>query len=364
MFPMLFLFFAPPAGEFLLPVMMDATANFTTHALTLSGVPVYREGLQFRIPSGYWSVVEACSGLRYLIASVVAGSLFAYLSYQSFKKRALFVVLSVLAPIVANWLRAYLIVMLGHFTDNRLAAGADHLVYGWVFFGLVMAALFAIGSRFQEPDARVPLEAVSHQALPARWPHAIAALVLAGVAPLVLSVLNARASDVMSARALPGLVSGWEMEASPVVWEPHWVGAHTVRSGTYRQNGERVSVVVAHYPQGVGRPTSSENVLVKSTDPEWTQIATSPVSMARVGEMSQTVIAGRQGRILAWAGLRVGGVLTERRALAALWLSLARLTGRAEDVAWVAYYTRDDAGAEARLKQFVSEAGLAVVGQP
>ena len=61
-FPLAFLYFAVPFGEFALPHLMEWTANFTILGLRLSGIPVYREGLNFVIPSGNWSVVEACSG--------------------------------------------------------------------------------------------------------------------------------------------------------------------------------------------------------------------------------------------------------------------------------------------------------------
>ena len=80
LFPLAYLFFAVPIGEFALPQMMEWTAEFTIVALRLTGIPVYREGLSFVIPSGNWSVVEACSGVRYLIASVVVGTLYAYLT--------------------------------------------------------------------------------------------------------------------------------------------------------------------------------------------------------------------------------------------------------------------------------------------
>ena len=53
-------------------------------------------------------------------------------------------------PIVANWLRAYMIVMIGHLSNNKLAVGVDHIIYGWVFFGLVMLLLFWVGSFWQE----------------------------------------------------------------------------------------------------------------------------------------------------------------------------------------------------------------------
>ncbi len=83
LYPLAFLFFAVPAGDFLMPTLMDHTADFTVMALRLSGVPVFREGNYFTIPSGNWSVVEACSGLRYLIASITLGVLFAYLNYRA-----------------------------------------------------------------------------------------------------------------------------------------------------------------------------------------------------------------------------------------------------------------------------------------
>ena len=175
-FPLGFLLFCVPFGEFLMPWMMTHTADFTIFALRLSGIPVYREGLTFVVPSGHWSVVEACSGLRYLIASVMVGVLFAWLNYRSAKRRAAFVLASILVPIVANWIRAYLIVMLGHLSGNRLAVGVDHLIYGWVFFGVVIFLLFWVGSKWQEADPATPVAAEL-----ARAPHASAQrLVLVG----------------------------------------------------------------------------------------------------------------------------------------------------------------------------------------
>lgn len=37
-----------------------------------------------------------------------------------------------MVTVLANWGRAYMIVMLGHLSGNKLAVGIDHLVYGWV----------------------------------------------------------------------------------------------------------------------------------------------------------------------------------------------------------------------------------------
>ena len=83
-FPLIFLLFAVPFGEFTQPKLMEWTAKFTVVGLRLTGVPVYSEGQHIIIPSGTWSVVEACSGVRYLIASVTVGTVFAYLRTNPF----------------------------------------------------------------------------------------------------------------------------------------------------------------------------------------------------------------------------------------------------------------------------------------
>lgn len=160
-FPLGFLFFSVPFGEFLIPLLMEATADFTVMALRLSGIPVHRDGLQFIIPSGSWSVVEACSGLRYLVASLTVGTLFAHLNFKSRHRRIFFICLSILVPISANWLRAYFIVLLGHLSDNKIATGVDHLIYGWIFFGLVMMIMFIIGIKWADAAPIITSEIVT-----------------------------------------------------------------------------------------------------------------------------------------------------------------------------------------------------------
>ncbi len=151
-FPLGFLVCMIPAGEGLVPWLMEGTADATVFALKLSGIPVHREGLHFSLPTGRWSVVEACSGLRYVIAALVLSLLFSYLNYRRIAHRVVFVAVAVVIAVVANWARAYLIVLIGHFSNMRYGVGDDHVVYGWVFFGLVMFVVFWMGMRFSDED--------------------------------------------------------------------------------------------------------------------------------------------------------------------------------------------------------------------
>jgi exosortase A len=185
-FPLAFLLFGVPVGEGLIDPLIGVTANFTVDALRMTGIPVLREGNNFSIPSGNWSVVEACSGLRYLISSVTLGCLYAYLTYQSTWRRLLFVIVALALPVLANGLRAYMIVMIGHSSNMTLAVGVDHLIYGWAFFGLVMLLLFWVGSFWREdaPTASTaPIGPPASRALSA--PSARVAAAVLGVAACV-----------------------------------------------------------------------------------------------------------------------------------------------------------------------------------
>jgi exosortase A len=148
LFAFCFLFFAVPAGEAFNPILMKYTADATVWALQMTGVPVYRQGLNFVLPTGSWSVVDACSGLRYLISALILGFLFSYLNYTSTRKRVIFMLGCLVLAVVANWIRAYSVVMVGHLSHMKYGTGDDHVWYGWVFFGVVMMGIFSMGTRY------------------------------------------------------------------------------------------------------------------------------------------------------------------------------------------------------------------------
>ncbi|WP_343847159.1 exosortase A [Bowmanella denitrificans] len=152
LFVLFFWMFSVPEGEFLIPRLQDVTADITVIALRLSDIPVFREGLYIAVPGGLFEVAVACSGIRYLIASFSLGTLYAYLTYSKWYKRFIFIVFALLLPILANGIRAYGIVMIAYLSDMKHATGVDHLVYGWLFFGVVIFIMFSIGNIWRDPD--------------------------------------------------------------------------------------------------------------------------------------------------------------------------------------------------------------------
>ncbi|MCC2614857.1 exosortase A [Aestuariibacter halophilus] len=162
LFPLVFWMFSVPVGEFLIPDLQDLTADITVWALQMSSIPVYREGLYIAVPGGLFEVAVACSGIRYLIASFTLGTLYAYLNYTSLKKRTIFILFSIILPLIANGIRAYGIVIIAYLSDMQYAVGVDHLIYGWVFFGVVILMMFSIGSIWADEVKEQRNEGVSN----------------------------------------------------------------------------------------------------------------------------------------------------------------------------------------------------------
>lgn len=289
-FPLAFLLFAVPFGEFMLDPMMNWTADFVVAALRFSGIPVYREGLYFAIPSGNWSVIDECSGVRYLIASFMVGTLFAYLNYRSWGKRALFMLVAFLLPIVANWLRAYIIVMMGHLSNNRLATGVDHLLYGWIFFGIVIFLMFMIGMRWADPsDAETtastaatvfdsPETRLSGAGRPATAAIAvpmIAALLLAWPHAAIGAFEHFERAAAAPLLELPQVIGDWKQDEAPALeWAPQWHGPRLVLHRGYRSGAGEVGVYLAYYrgQHEDSKLVSSLNAVVGMNDRRWNNV--------------------------------------------------------------------------------------------
>ena len=377
LFPLCFVFFAVPIGDFMMPQLMEWTADFTVVALRLSGIPVYREGQQFVIPSGHWSVVEACSGIRYLIASVTVGSLFAYLNYQSARRRVLFVLVSILVPVIANWLRAYIIVMLGHYSGNTLATGVDHLVYGWVFFGIVILIMFVIGAKWSEPTPDLEASPATASVVSAARPRpaVLAALVAALVLPhgviWALERAQNHATPQMVAIALQG---GWQPAEVP---SPDWKPAFQNPSAELFQGAvkddKRVGVYIGYYRgQNAERKlVSSTNQLVAYSDKQWAEVLASSKSVSwggttvpvRAAELRSSLVGdAAAARLTAWQVYWVNGRFVASDAMAKIHGAMSRLTGKGDDSAVVIVYapTNSPTGAQAILESFLRDNGTLI----
>jgi exosortase A len=357
LFPLAFLFFAVPMGESLVPLLQDFTAFFSVTALQLSGIPVFWEGRIIAVPSGTWHVAEACSGIRYLIAAVSLGCLYAALVYQRWAHRFGFVLASVVVPIVANGIRVYGIILFAHLTENQLAADIDHLLYGWLFFGLVIGLLFWVGFLWREPDggrqSTVSLSpAHQTQSRPAYSVHAFALTAASGVALLVLMPLAAqalwkRAESPISIQAVgPRIQNPWRvLPDGESNWKPRFIGAAAEVMQSYTDGTRSVQLYVAYYAnqrRGV-ELINSANALVSET--ESIVVGEGPASAivdGRLLQVRETLARSAHGTRLVWSWYWVASDFTSSPYYGKFLQAKARLLGGPPGAAVIALGTNDE----------------------
>lgn len=301
-FPLGYLIFAVPIGEALVPYLMDYTATFTVEALNLTGVPVFREGRYFSIPAGNFEIARACSGIRYLLAALALGTLFAYMMFHDNRKRMFFIAFSFVMPIVANGLRAYAIVLMAQYLGIETASGVDHVIFGWVFFGIIMLLMFYVGSLFAdgvEKPARTTLglPPADSAPLPASVVLLGAAVVSAAAGPaLALNRYQQPPPERTTLSAMPVEIPGWRRAApGDSEWRPRFLGADHEEFQRFLSGRAAVDVAIIRYrghAQG-GELANSENSFADPGSWRFGDTRSIAVEMRDGSEVTITEISAR-----------------------------------------------------------------------
>jgi exosortase A len=144
--------FLVPFGDEIVPPLQFITADIAIALTQWSGVAASIDGIYIDTPAGLFIVAEACSGVKFLIAMVTLGVLVAFTRFASWKRRSVFLAACVIVPILANGVRAWATIFIAQYIGAERATGFDHIVYGWVFFAIVVAAMLAGAWRWFERE--------------------------------------------------------------------------------------------------------------------------------------------------------------------------------------------------------------------
>ena len=266
-FPLGYLLFLVPFGDEIVPQLQMITAGLTIALVHLSAIPAAIDGVFIATPAGLFVVAEACSGVKFLVAMIALGVLVANVGFVSWRRRCAFLVLCVAMPVLANGVRAWGTIYLAQYVGAEKASGFDHIVYGWLFFALVVAATLGIAWRFFDRPvgtAMIDADAIAASRLIGR----LAALRISAVAALLLLLalgVGAKswvaAADGVAAPLPRQLflpeVPGWRRaDYHPREWwQPRASGAGHRLLGRYADgSGRQIDVFFALYAsQGPGR---------------------------------------------------------------------------------------------------------------
>jgi exosortase A len=253
-FPIFYAIFLVPAGDELVPPLQTLTADMCMFLLGIFGPPATIEGVFITTPTGYFEVAEACSGVQFLIAMVAYGALVANVCFRSWRRRILFMAAAIVIPIVANGIRAWGTIYIAHLTGNDFAAGFDHILFGWVFFGIVIALLMAagwpffdrrVGEKWFDPATLQPVRPARSPIIPVL----AGALALAAIPVAWSAAIASKAQQPPAEIALPDVL-GWQrvLPTTERPWQPQFAGADIIRRATYRNAaGQEVDLALIVY---------------------------------------------------------------------------------------------------------------------
>ncbi|PKG81304.1 EpsI domain-containing exosortase [Colwellia sp. 75C3] len=374
-FPLYFMLFSVPFGEQLIPYLQEITTDLAVPLLEMTGIPVYRNGLYLDIPEGRFLVAEACSGISFLITSIVFGNLYAYVSFNRLPKRLFFICISLIVPIIANALRVYGIVLIAHLTDMEHAAGADHLIYGGVFFAFVLFLLIMIGERLRDrtevanPQKSTPSEDINEKSISVDSTSvknspvmACSLLVLLFVSQVfwLSSVTNNKATLtgdelIVDLRALPFVVKEKPLQK----WRPDFSKASNIQQGVIKgaNNLDNIELFIASYLGGEGELISSMNKLYSAN--RWTLIQNRQISIDEDKEIQQIKIVSPSGQyryILYWYQFS-GEVFTNKIKLK-LYQTLMAMLGQTQSSAIIALSMESDKDMEVVISMIKNKVNL------
>lgn len=187
--------------------------------LQLSGMTAFREGNVIDLGFTRLQVVDACSGLRYLLPLLILGLLLAYYFRAPFWKRALLVLSTLPLTIVVNSFRIASVGMLFPVFGPRVAEGFFHDFSGWLIFmvslGILLGEMWLLkrlpGGTL-EPAKEAGDVTVAADPVPLPWARAGAGLLLLVGLLIVMRTVDFR-ERVPLARPLldfPQTIGQWQ----------------------------------------------------------------------------------------------------------------------------------------------------------
>lgn len=234
--PLLYICVALPIWGVLTPLFQTMAVTINEIALQLTGISTYIKGTTVSIPAGTFEVEGGCAGIRYLVVTLALGGFFSLSNLKNKKSIITLMIASLLIPIVFNWLRIYIIILIGHFSDMQSPLVSDHKNFGWALYGISLIPLFIISRKLSDPE-NIQKVIISDTIDPPKIPNtiffSILVLILIGSAPAFTYLLNRTEVNTLNDIIAPDAALPWLGPIHSNEWKPNYKGASIEVSSLY-----------------------------------------------------------------------------------------------------------------------------------
>lgn len=232
-----FIVFAVPIWSVLTPLLQNMAIIVNEFALKLSGIPTFIENTIVSIPAGEFEIEGGCSGIRYLLVTLCIGSFYSLLNRNRLRSAVIIIALSVIFPIVLNWMRIYIIILIGHFSNMQNPMVNDHDTFGWILYGisLIPFIFFIQNSTFFKnkkniietvklPDDKISKYKITYAMIPL--------FLIVGIATLSSHIKN-RPPEIIDFISPPKAQHPWLGPINSNTWKPEYLGASIESNVSY-----------------------------------------------------------------------------------------------------------------------------------
>lgn len=138
----LFLYLAIPFWDVFQPYLRLATSTVVQHWIYWVGIPAFVDGFTIELPYGVLKVAGSCAGLNFFLMGLVIGLIYVSRMAGPLWLKVALVLFLLLISIIANWIRVFLLVLIGYYSEMQSGIVYDHGMFGWVIFAIALFFFF------------------------------------------------------------------------------------------------------------------------------------------------------------------------------------------------------------------------------
>jgi EpsI family protein len=249
-FPVLYLYFATPIWGQLVPFFQQLTIDVVHLMIRLVDISVYVEGDFVHLPNGTFEVAGGCSGLAFILTATAVATLYGFLYYRTLGNRVKLFAIALAMSVVLNWVRVFLIVVVGNAYQMRHFLVDDHLSFGWALFAVMLVPLFFVANRLHRAEntgtdrsaAALETNDTGSEFHNFRISTVLVSMILVAVAPAwAMTIQRQVSSDANVELKLPILTSVWTGPGiTPSAWRPSFEGVDAEIQRSYASKDARV----------------------------------------------------------------------------------------------------------------------------
>ena len=129
--------FTIPVWDQLTTPLVNLSGLIVGKMVQLVALPAVIEGNSIFIPFGQIVIADGCSGLRYFEIALALAYIIGLLNNYTERKLLPALIIAAALGLLANWIRIFILVLIGYESKMESSLMANHEYFGWFVFGVM-----------------------------------------------------------------------------------------------------------------------------------------------------------------------------------------------------------------------------------